>query len=450
MGLYRQLDDMLEIIESNNRINNQLFSQHKVKRGLRNSDGTGVLVGLTKIGSVKGYDLVDGKKEASQGKLLYRGIDLNHLVHGFQSENRCGFEEITYLLIFGHLPNENELNYFNKLLDSHRTLPDGFTENMILKIPSKDIMNKIQRSILVLYSHDETPDDTSLKNLVRQSIKLIALLPTIISYGFQAKSHYFNKKSLYIHKPQSGIGTAANILHMIRPDNSYTEKEKEVLDLLLVIHAEHGGGNNSTFTTSVISSTGTDTYSAISAAVGSLKGPKHGGANVKVADMISDIKTHCEYKDLKALEEYLEKILNKEAFDQTGLVYGMGHAVYTKSDPRAELLKQKAYELALEKGQLKDFELYTHIESISKKLFYQKRGPEFHIAANTDLYAGLVYQLLDIPQDLYTPLFATARISGWCAHRIEQILSDPKILRPAYAFVEDDITYEKLNERKIK
>jgi citrate synthase len=299
-----------------------------------------------------------------------------------------------------------------------------------------------------LYSHDEDPDNTELRSLIKQSLKLIALMPTIISYGYQAKSHYFDKQSLYIHKPKASIGTAGNILHMIRPDNKYTEKEKEVLDLLLVIHAEHGGGNNSTFTTSVISSTGTDTYSAISAAVGSLKGPKHGGANLRVAEMIDEIKIKCDYNNEIELNKYLEKILNKEAFDKSGLIYGMGHAVYTKSDPRASLLKQQAYELAVEKDRLDDYKLYSNIEAFSKLLFKGLKGDSFIISANTDLYACLVYELLGMPRDLYTPLFATARISGWCAHRIEQILSDPKILRPAYAFVDEIQPYHLLNERK--
>lgn len=430
-----------------NTIDNTLFTKYKVKRGLRNSNGTGVLVGLTKIGSVQGYEMVNNEKVPCEGKLLYRNIDLMALVNGFQADNRTGFEEVVFLLIFGYLPNEEELNSFNHQLDQYRDLPPRFTENMILKIPSKDIMNKIQRSVLVLYSHDDNPDDITPENLVEQSLKLIARLPTIIAYGYQAKRHYFDKKSLFIHKPKSGIGTAGNILHLMRADNQYTNTEKEVLDLLLVIHAEHGGGNNSTFTTSVISSTGTDTYSAISAAVGSLKGPKHGGANKKVAEMMNHIMSHCEYQNEDDLEKYLRKILKKEANDCSGLIYGMGHAVYTISDPRANLLKNKAYELAKEKNKLSLFQLYANVEKITKCLFKELKGEDFHIAANTDLYACLVYQLLGISEDLYTPLFAAARIAGWCAHRIEQILSDPKILRPAYAFVSTDQDYISLSKR---
>lgn len=438
---------MEKYIKDIHTIDNKLYLDYKVKRGLRNTDGTGVLVGLTKIGNVQGYEVEDGKKIPIDGRLYYRGFDINDLVNGFQSEKRNGFEETVYLLLMGKLPCNQRLNKFEKRLDENRFLPQGFTENMILKIPSKDIMNKIQRSILVLYSHDSDPDNIELENLMNQSIKLIALMPTILSYGYQAKAYNFDKKSLYIHKPQNGIGTAGNILHMIRPDNRYTEKEKELLDLLLVIHAEHGGGNNSTFTTSVISSTGTDTYSAIAASVGSLKGPKHGGANSCVASMIDNIKANCNYNNKQDLKDYLKIILAGNANDKSGLIYGMGHAVYTLSDPRAELLKRKARELAKEKNRLDEYQLYIDVESLSKELFQENKGPNYTISANTDLFACLVYELLKIPRDLYTPLFATARIAGWCAHRIEQIQSDPKILRPAYAFVDKSKAYTKINDR---
>jgi len=447
-NIYSKLDNFIDAIKKNNHIEMDLYDHHNVKRGLRNKNGTGVLVGLTKIGSVQGYTMDGDVKVPVDGKLLYRGIDLKSLVHGFQSEGRFGFEETSFLLLFGYLPTAEELDDFKGLLNENRILPSGFTENMILKIPSKDIMNKIQRSILVLYSHDEDPDSIELENLILQSIKLTALMPTIIAYGYQAKSHYFDNKSLYIHTPVKSYSTAENILHMIRPDNKFTKTEAETLDVLLVIHAEHGGGNNSAFATNVISSTGTDTYSAISAAVGSLKGPKHGGANICVANMIKDIQENCDYKDKEELRKYLIKIMDKKAFDKTGLVYGMGHAVYTKSDPRAVLLKEKAYELALEKDELDEFELYSNIESMTKELFIERKGPNAVISANTDLYSGLVYQMLNIPKDLYTPLFAAARIIGWCAHRVEQILSDPKILRPAYAFVKkDNLDYRKLDDR---
>lgn len=449
--MYRKTDELIDkmtdVAIEKNHIKLEHYSQHNVKRGLRNRNGTGVLVGLTKVACVLGYKYEDGKKVPTEGKLLYRGIPLKDLANGFQSEKRYGFEETVFLLLFGYLPTQDELTSFNQVLGENRELPEGFTENMILKIPSKDIMNKIQRSILVLYSHDDDPDNVEISNLLRQSIKLIGLLPTIASYGYQAKSHYFDRKSLFIHQPCPKLSTSENILHMIRGDNKYTQLEAETLDLLLVIHAEHGGGNNSAFTTSVISSTGTDTYSAMSAAVGSLKGPKHGGANIRVAYMIEDIKANCDYKNLDELKKYLIKIYEGQGHDGSGLIYGMGHAVYTVSDPRAVLLKEKARVLAESKDQMVEFDLYANVEALTKEIFKEKRGDAFIISANTDLYSGLVYQMLNIPKELYTPMFAIARIAGWCAHRIEQILSDPRILRPAYACVEDDMIYENIMDR---
>lgn len=422
------------LAEKNNYIAPELYQKHNVKRGLRNENGTGVLVGLTNVSSVKGYKLEGGIKSPAEGKLFYRGIDVEDFVSGFQSQNRRGFEECAYLLLFGVLPTAEQLTQFNHLLDEHRNLPNSFTENMILKIPSKDIMNKLQRSILVLYSHDKNPDDTTVANVLRQSIELISRFPTIISYGYQAKAHYFDNKSLFIHSPQAGIGTAENILYMTRPDNTYTKTEAEILDLALVIHAEHGGGNNSAFATHVVSSSGTDTYSSIVAAIGSLKGPKHGGANIRVREMIQNIKANVPHtNDRDILKDYLWKIIKKEAFNKEGLIYGMGHAVYTKSDPRTSLLKNKALELAVEKDRVDEFNLYKNIEDLSLELFRDLKGDSFDICANVDLYSGFVYELLNIPPELYTPLFATARIAGWCAHRIEQLVSDQKIIRPAYA-----------------
>ena len=340
---------------------------------------------------------------------------------------------------------------FNDLLDKCRDLPAGYTENMILKIPGKDIMNKLQRSILTLYSHDSDPDNIDVKNVLRQSIELIARVPTIISYGYQAKAHYFDKKSLFIHKPQPGIGMAENILHMIRADSKYSKLEAETLDLSLVIHAEHGGGNNSTFATHVVSSSGTDTYSAMTAAVGSLKGPKHGGANNKVRDMILNIRDNVtDWNDRKKLKDYLLKILKKEVYNKKGLIYGMGHAVYTKSDPRALLLKKKAHELAIEKNEITDFNLYKNIEELTIELFRELKGDKVTITANVDLYSGFVYEMLDIPYELYTPIFAAARTVGWCAHRIEQIVSDQKIIRPAYKTVNPRQIYIPIDKRGIK
>lgn len=444
----KSFDSLAYTAEKNNKIKPELYNMFNIKRGLRNSNGTGVKVGLTKVGYVQGYKLEKKEKMPVEGELFYRGIKLTDIVNGFQNEGRHGFEECVYLLLFGELPTSKKLNEFNNILDDWRHLPQSFTENMILKIPSKDIMNKLQRSVLVLYSHDNNPDDTSVKNLLLQSIKLIARFPTIISYGYQAKAHYFGEKSLFIHSPQRGIGTAENILFMIRPDNKYTKTEAEILDLCLVIHAEHGGGNNSAFTTHVVSSSGTDTYSAVAAAVGALKGPKHGGANIKVRQMIIDIKENVDnWKDRGLLKDYLLKILKKEAFNREGLIYGMGHAVYTKSDPRAVLLKKKALELAIEKDAVDEFNLYKNIEELTIEIFKELKGEDTLICANVDLYSGFVYEMLNIPQELYTPIFAAARLSGWCAHRIEQIVSDKKILRPAYEIVDIGNKYTSMDER---
>ncbi|MCK8059108.1 MULTISPECIES: citrate/2-methylcitrate synthase [unclassified Fusibacter] len=443
------LAKLSERSERNSRILPEFYEQYPVHRGLRNKNGTGVLVGLTDVGAVHGYDLIEGVKVPDVGRLYYRGVSLETLVKGFQADRRRGFEETVYLLLFGELPNRKELDEFAQLLDECRHLPNDFTENMILKIPSKDIMNKLQRSVLVLYSHDENPDDTAISNVLWQSIQLIARFPTIISYGYQAKSHYFDHTSLFIHPPQRGIGTAENILYMIRRDNQYTKMEAETLDLCLVIHAEHGGGNNSAFATHVVSSSGTDTYSAIVAAIGSLKGPKHGGANNQVRAMIDDIVENCsDWTNRTALKNYLRRMLKKEVFNREGLIYGMGHAVYTYSDPRAVLLKEKAYELAVEKNALDKYGLYADIESLTMELFKELKGVHCVICANVDLYSGFVYEMLDIPQELYTPLFATARIAGWCAHRIEQIVSDNKIMRPAYISVSDEVVYKTLTERE--
>lgn len=442
------VDKLANLAEKNSLIDPELYDLYKVKRGLRNSNGTGVLVGLTKVGSVVGYDLIDDKKVAREGKLYYRGIDVESIVKGFQDDKRMGFEETSYLLLFGELPNKQELLEFNELLAQMRCLPKHFTENMILKIPSSNIMNKLQRSVLVLYSHDENPEDLSINNVLSQSLNLIAKFPTIISYGYQAKSHYFYDNSLFIHSPRKDLSTAENILHMIRPDSSYTKTEAEILDLSLVLHAEHGGGNNSAFATHVVSSSGTDTYSAISTAVGSLKGPKHGGANLKVQEMIDSIKKNVpNWTNKTDLTDYLVKILKKDAFDKTGLIYGMGHAVYTLSDPRAVLLKNKAKELAKEKNRLEEYELYTNIEEISKEIYRRLKGKDAVISANVDMYSGFVYELLNIPKDLYTALFATSRISGWCAHRIEQIISDKKIMRPAYKSIDENIEYINIASR---
>ncbi|HHY91626.1 MAG TPA: citrate/2-methylcitrate synthase, partial [Clostridiales bacterium] len=425
------LGELCELVIKNNQIDPEFYKKYDVKRGLRNSDGTGVLVGLTEIGDVQGYVVENGVKKPVEGKLLYRGIDVRDLIRGFQEEKRFGYEETCYLLLFGELPNKKQLDEFTRLLGENRKLPDGFTEDMILTAPSRNIMNKLARSVLASYSYDSNPDDTSIKNVLRQSIELIARFPTMVAYGYQAKARYYDSKSLFIHSPQPELSTAENLLYMIRPNCEYTQLEAELLDLSLVLHAEHGGGNNSAFTTHVVSSSGTDTYAAISAAVGSLKGPKHGGANIKVQEMMENIKVSVsDWKDEEEVKNYLRKILNKEAFDRSGLIYGMGHAVYTVSDPRAVLLKEQAALLAEAKGLQDEFELYKLVEKLAPEVFRETKKDSKGVIANVDFYSGFVYNALNIPQELYTPIFAVARIVGWCAHRIEELVSGGKIIRP--------------------
>ncbi|EPR07611.1 citrate/2-methylcitrate synthase [Ruminiclostridium papyrosolvens] len=442
------IDKMVSVVDCVNRIDPEYFTKYSVKKGLRNSDGSGVLVGLTEIGEVHGYVMYEGERKEDEGRLVYRGIDVYELVRGFQQEKRFGFEEVCYLLLFGKLPNSDELSEFTELLGGLRALPNGFTEDMILKAPSSDIMNKLARSVLVSYSFDEEPDGIDPRNLLRQSIELIARFPTMVAYGFQAKSHYYGGQSLYIHSPLPELSTAENILHMIRPDNKYTQSEAEILDLALVLHAEHGGGNNSTFAARVVSSTETDTYSAIAAAVGSLKGPKHGGANIKAMNMLTDIKENVQdWADDDEIRNYLIKIINKEAFDKAGLIYGMGHAVYTLSDPRTILLKEKAHHLAIEKGREREFLLYDAVERIAPEVFAQAKGTTKNICANVDLYSGFVYDALGIPTELFTPLFAVARIVGWCAHRIEEVVCMQKIIRPAYKSISKPHKFLPMEER---
>ncbi|WXJ79226.1 hypothetical protein MTMBA_13080 [Moorella thermoacetica] len=448
MDLQTCLDYYCQLAEKNNTIDPDLYEKYNVKRGLRNKDGTGVLVGLTEIGEVHGYILDEGERTPDHGRLLYRGIDIWDIVRGFQQEGRFGFEEVCYLLLFGELPDKKRLEEFTHLLAEHRSLPDGFVEDMILKAPSNDIMNKLARSVLAAYSYDPNPDDISLRNVLRQCIELIARFPIMVAYGYQAKAHYYENKSLYIHLPQTELSTAENFLYMIRPDNQYTSLEAELLDLALVLHAEHGGGNNSAFTVHVVSSTGTDTYSVIAAATGSLKGPKHGGANIKVMKMIEDIKNNVkDWHDEEELRNYLIKILRREAFDRSGLIYGIGHAVYTLSDPRAVLLKQKAAELAREKDMEDEFGLYLAIEKMAPELFVAEKKVDKVVAPNVDFYSGFVYKMLNIPIELYTPIFAISRIAGWCAHRIEELVSGGKIFRPAYKNVLGKKSYIPLEQR---
>ena len=429
------------------KIDPDLYSRYNVKRGLRNSDGSGVLVGLTGVGDVHGYIVDEGEASPVEGRLRYRGIDVKDLTVGFQKEKRFGFEETAFLLMFGYLPGNEELADFTNSIAINRELPEGFKENMIFRAPSKDIMNKIARSVLTLYSYDDNAEDRSIRNVLRQCIELIARFPVLVAYGFQAKQHYFEGSSLYIHNQQEGLSTAENFLSIVRPSKEYTRTEAEILDLALVLHAEHGGGNNSTFTVHVVASTDTDTYSAIGAAVGSLKGPKHGGANHSVSMMMQDIMDNVkEVSNESALKEYLRKILRKEAFDRTGLIYGMGHAVYSLSDPRAILLKAKAKELAIEKGREDEFNLYEEVERLGKIVFEEEKGSKV-ICANIDFYSGFVYDMLGIHPDLHTPIFAMARIAGWASHLIEEIVSGGRIMRPAYKYVLPPQKYTPLNER---
>lgn len=437
-----------DIKETYHVLPRELYEKYDVQRGLRKKDGSGVMAGLTSIGDVKGYVFDDGEKIPCEGRLRYRGINVYDIVDACQKEKRFGYEEVAYLLLTGKLPSAQQLNSFNSYLSDCRPLPDGFTEDMILKAPSADIMNKLARCVLASYSYDENPDNTDLENIFRQSIELIARLPVMAAYGYQAKAHYHDGKSLFLHAPQKELSTAENFLYMIRPDNKYTNLEAEILDLALILHAEHGGGNNSAFTTRVLSSSGTDTYSAISAAIGSLKGPRHGGANVKVMGMIEDFKNNItDITDENQIKEHIIKLLKKEAYDKSGLIYGMGHAIYTISDPRQKLLKAKAKELAQELNMMDEFNLYDTIERLTPSLFAQICNNDKDMCANVDMYSGFVYKMLNIPPELYTPIFAVSRIAGWCAHRIEEITVNKRIIRPAYKSVVSGKKYVNLKDR---
>jgi citrate synthase len=437
------------LAEESCKIEDKLFKEYDVKRGLRNADHTGVLVGLTKVGSVIGYEKVDGKLVAIDGKLIYRGIDINDIVHGCQQEKRFGYDETVFLLLFGRLPSPEELEKFSEGMAELRFLPENFNRDMILTMKGKDIMNMLARSILALYTLDEHADDISIENILLQSISLIAKFPTIAAYSYHAMQHLIYYDTLTVRYPDKLLSTAENFLYMLK-GNEYTPLEAELLDLCLVLHAEHGGGNNSTFTTRVVSSSGTDTYSAIVAAIGSLKGPLHGGANIAVVEMMADIKNHVKnWSNDEELADYLRKILNKEAHDRSGKIYGFGHAVYTVSDPRAILLKEKARLLSREKGKEAEMGLYEAIERIGPEIYYEfKATQDKLISPNVDFYSGFVYDCLKIPKELYTPLFAISRISGWCAHRLEELISGRRIIRPAYKALTPDTKYIPLKDRK--
>ena len=444
-GIY--YGDYAELCREADRIDLSLFDKYEVQRGLRDKNGNGVVTGLTNISKIESFKMVDGVKTPCEGKLWYRGYDCIELVNGFR-QKRYGFEEVAYLLLFGELPTEEELKNFQHVLVSERTLPTNFTRDVIMKAPSSDIMNSMTRSVLTLASYDKSCNDTSTENVLRQCMGLISLFPVLAVYAYHAYNHYANDDSMYIHRPSKRLSTAENILMMLRPDKKYTELEARVLDIALVLHMEHGGGNNSTFTTRVVTSSGSDTYSVIAAALSSLKGPKHGGANIKVVEMMRDLESNVsDWTDEDEVRSYLQKILNKEVFDQKGLIYGMGHAVYSLSDPRAQVFKGFVQKLAEAKGRQKDFALYSMIERMAPELIAQKSRIYKGVSANVDFYSGFVYSMLEIPLELYTPLFAIARIVGWSAHRIEELLNMDKIIRPAYKSVMGESAYIPMEDR---
>ncbi len=433
-------------IEQEYHIDKRYF-RDDVKLGLRNSDGTGVPIGVTRVGSVLGYMIEDGVRVPVPGQLYYRGIELNEIVEAHRRAGTFGYEEVAYLLLMGYLPSREELTRFNEIMNRARKLPNGFTEDMIMKNPSRSIMNKLARSVLSLYSYDEDPDNTSLDNILLQSIKLVGAFPSIVANAYSVKRHYFQGASLHIHFPVEGLSTAENFLRMIRPNTQYTEEEAHLLDMMLMVHAEHGGGNNSTFVCRALSSSGTDTYSAIAGAVGSLKGPLHGGANAKVMEMFRYVKENVNPRDDDSIKDYLAKLLNKEAGDRSGKIYGLGHAVYTVSDPRAVLLKKYARHMAEIKGYDEDFRLLEKIEGFGIPMIQAKTGSDTPMCANVDMYSGLVYTMLDIPEDVFTPLFASARIAGWCANRIEEVVTCHRIMRPAYRAVVKRVHYDPIETR---
>lgn len=434
--------------QKNNHIDPDEFTRWEVKRGLRNPDGTGVVAGITEIANVRGYYIQDGEREPMEGQLIYRGIDMTELIHGFTAEGRFGYAETAYLLLMGALPTREQLTAFETFLDANHDLPPMFTEDMILKAPSPDVMNKLARGVLALYSYDDTPEDMTLSSELRRAMTLIARTPQIVAHAYAAKKHYYDNDSLYLHRPQPGLSMAENFLWSVRHDNRFTQEEAKLLDLCMVLHAEHGGGNNSAFACRVLTSTGTDLYSAIAGAVGSLKGPKHGGANKKVMEMfqyIEDgVKDWCDEEELSA---YIGKLLDKEAGDRSGLIYGMGHAVYTLSDPRAVVLRKFARGLARKKGMLEELELYEAVERLAPQVM-AARGQRKILCANVDMFSGFVYKMMGIPEELYTPLFAMSRMTGWCAHRLEELFTPgARIIRPAYKAVSPTRPFVPLEER---
>ena len=442
------ITELAALSDKNNGIRPEMYTEHHVYRGLRDMSGNGVVTGLTEISRIKAKEMLpDGSETPCDGQLFYRGINVRDLVSGFMRERRFGFEETACLLLFSELPDKNELNRFGNELGEYRSLPTSFVRDMILKAPGKDMMNILSRTVLALYAYDENPDDISVANVLRQCLQLIAVFPMLAVYGYQSYQHYHCGKSLFIHLPEKKLSTSENILRLLREDGKYSSLEATVLDLALVLHAEHGGGNNSTFTTHVVTSSGTDTYSAVAAALGSLKGPRHGGANVKVVRMFDDMKNSINTKDKGAVADYLVRLLEKNAFDRAGLIYGMGHAVYSKSDPRADLLSRCAADLAKEKGFEEDFKLYSTVAALAPEIIASKRKMYKGVSPNVDFYSGLIYQMLELPLELFTPIFAIARVVGWSAHRIEEIQNAGKIIRPSYISVKPEREYVPISER---
>lgn len=442
------IKELAALSDGNNNIKPEMYAQYDVMRGLRDLNGNGVIAGLTEVSMIKAKDKDEnGETIPCHGKLSYRGINVKELVNGFMDREQPGFEEAIYLLLFSKLPNEKELKEFCGQLSEYRSLPQSFVRDMILKAPGKDMMNMLSRCVLALYAYDENPDDISTPNVLRQCLQLIAQFPLLAVYGYQSFQHYHNNNSLFIHFPKKELNTAENLLYILRENGEYTPLEAKLLDLALVLHAEHGGGNNSTFTTHVVTSSGTDTYAAISAALGSLKGPRHGGANIKVMQMFDDMKANIDTTDEAQIKDYLVKLLEKQAFDKAGLIYGMGHAVYSLSDPRADVLRTYARKLSEEKGMQEEFKLYETVERLAPQIIAEKRKMYKGVSANVDFYSGMVYSMLGLPYELFTPIFAVARIAGWSAHRMEEIQNSGKIIRPAYVGVKPETEYVKLEDR---
>lgn len=443
-----EIEKLAALSENASVIDPELYTRYDVKRGLRDNNGKGVLTGLTNISDVRATEIIDGKTVPAHGKLLYRGYDVRDLVIGFTKEGRFGYEEVAYLLLFNNLPTAGELAEFTEMLANYRSLPTHFVRDIIMKAPSKDMMNTLARSVLTLYSYDDHADDTSLPNVLRQCLELISLFPLLSIYGYQAYNHYHNGDSLYVHAPRPELSTAENILHILRPDSSYTPLEAKLLDIALVLHMEHGGGNNSSFTTHVVTSSMTDTYSVIAAAIGSLKGPRHGGANLKVVKMFDTMMEEIkDWTDEDEVGNYLRRLLHKDAFDHAGLIYGVGHAIYSKSDPRAEIFRGFVQSLSEEKGLEKEFALYSLVERLAPKIIAEERQMYKGVSINVDFYSGFAYKMLNLPTELYTPIFAIARIVGWSAHRLEELATCGKIIRPAYKTLCTEQDYIDMSDR---